>query len=93
MGLVKAFDEHHAKEHGFKLGQGCCVVQKGEYAIVMLGETVGECGGRVADDRSLGKHKELCELVDGDGGVAVGEFRVEDFDVRVRPGDTVSGEC
>ena len=54
VGLVKAFDEHHAKEHGFKLGQSWCVVQKGEYAIVMLGETDGKCGGGVADDGSLG---------------------------------------
>ena len=54
MGLVNAFDEHHAKEHGFKLGQSCCMVQEGEYAIVMLGETVRKCGGGVADDGSLG---------------------------------------
>ena len=44
VGLVNAFDEHHAKEHGFDLGQSCCVVK---YAtiVVMLEETVGECGG------------------------------------------------
>ncbi len=50
MGLVKAFDEHHAKEHGFELSEGCCMVQERKYAIVMLRESIGECGCGVAED-------------------------------------------
>ena len=69
------------------------MVQKRKYAVVMLGESIGECGCGVAEDRSLGEHEKLSELVDGDGGVAVGKFRVHDFDVRVRPGNTVGWEC
>jgi hypothetical protein len=52
------------KEHGFELSEGCCMVQERKYAVVMLGESIGECGCGVAEDRSLGEHEKLSEFVD-----------------------------